>query len=426
VLENPDPTLDAILASQGIECFRPEKTPTADELHALLAMRPWDILYKRSRVLIGPAELDAAPHLHAVMLCCIGDDSVDKQACADRGVLVTNDPVSNGRSVAELVIGEMICLSRRVFEAADEVEHNRFLKSQDRRFEVRGKILGILGLGNIGKQVAQIGQALDMQIHFHDNRQVAREVGETMGWTYHPTIRELFAHADILSAHISAHDYNGRSNENVLTLEHFAAMSDKDYNSPRIFINLARGSIHRPEDLVEAVRLGHIRKAMVDVYPAEPSDAAEVWDNPYAGIPNIWGTPHIGAATLEAQPRIARHVASTSHMLSRHGMLRNCVFGSKSNVGFDTLEGIRHVMAIVHASRRGTRKAIADALYEAGVETEVSVHRDFNEYGIAYELVATDHPLTEAQLDDLVQRAADITGDARAIRAIRQMTLAEG
>lgn len=424
VVENPDPSLDLHLRAIGIEPWRPAKTPSDAEFIELMASKPWDLVFKRSRIHIGPEALDACPTLAAVMLCCIGDDSVDKQACADRGVLVTNDPISNGRSVAELVIGEMICLSRRVFDAAWETNDNQFVKSQERRYEVRGKVLGILGLGNIGKQVAQLAAAFDMRIAFHDNREVAREVGETMGWTYAPSIGELFAMSDIVTAHISAADYNGRSNEHILQAEHFAALaSERDPQSPRIFINLARGSIHTAETLIDAVREGHVRQAMVDVYPSEPADTHEKWVNPYAAVHNILGTPHIGAATLEAQPRIARHVASTTQHLSHHGLLRNCVFGSKSNIGFDTLEGIKHIVTIVHSSSRGTRKAVADALYEAGVDAEVSVHRDFNEYGIAYELVAIDRPLTSAQLDDLVRRATDLTRDSRAIRAIRQISL---
>ncbi len=423
VLENPDPSLDDHLRAAGIEPWRPEKTPSDAEVVELLRQHPWDVVFKRSRIHIGAEALDACPTLSAVMLCCIGDDSVDKIACAERGVLVTNDPISNGRSVAELVIGELICLSRRVFDAAWETNRNVFVKSQTQRFEVRGKVLGIFGLGNIGKQVGQLASALDMRIAFHDNREVAREVGETMGWTYVPTLGELFAMSDVVSAHISAFDYNGRSNENVILPEHFAAMAEKDGDSPRLFINLARGSIHSPEALIDAVNAGHIRQAMVDVYPTEPADKSDRWVNPYADVPSIFGTPHIGAATLEAQPRIARHVASTTQRLSQHGMLRNCVFGSKSNIGFDTLEGIKHVLTIVHSSRRGTRKAIADAVYEAGIESEVSTHRDFNEYGIAYELIATDRPLSEDQLDDIVRRATDITGDGKAIRAIRQISL---
>lgn len=421
VLENPDTSLDAHLRALGIEAFRPERTPTDDELIKLLESEPWELLFKRSRIEVNERVLQAAPYLHAVMLCCIGDDSVDKKACAEHGVLVTNDPISNGRSVAELVIGELICLSRRVFEATDETRVGKFVKSQERRFEIRDKTIGILGLGNIGKQVAQMAAALDMKIAFHDNREVAREVGETMGWKYAPSVRELFAMSDYVSAHISAYDYNGRSNENLLTYDHFAAFSEKDGDSPRVFINLARGSILRPEDLIRATEEGHVRQAIVDVYPSEPADTRDIWDNPYASSPNIYGTPHIGAATLEAQPRIARYVANTTQALSQNGMLRNCVFGSKSNVGFDTLEGIQHIVSIVHSSRRGTRKAIADAIYEAGFGTDVSIHRDYNEYNVAYELVAIDKPLSPAHIDDLVQRAVDLTGDPRAIRAIRQI-----
>jgi D-3-phosphoglycerate dehydrogenase len=423
VLENPDSSLDTHLRAAGIEPWRPEKTPSDEEVVEILRREPWDLVFKRSRIHIGAQALDACPSLSAVMLCCIGDDSVDKAACAERGVLVTNDPISNGRSVAELVIGEIICLSRRVFDAAWETNRNEFVKSQTQRFEVRGKVLGIFGLGNIGKQVGQLASALDMRVAFHDNREVAREVGETMGWTYAPSIGELFAMSDIVSAHISAFDYNGRSNENVILPEHFAAMGEKTQDSPRLFINLARGSIHTPEALIDAVSAGHVRQAMVDVYPTEPADTSDRWVNPYGDMPSIFGTPHIGAATLEAQPRIARHVAATTQRLSQHGMLRNCVFGSKSNIGFDTLEGIKHVLTVVHSSRRGTRKAIADAVYEAGLESEVSTHRDFNEYGIAYELIATDRPLSEEQLDDIVQRATSLTGDSKAIRAIRQISL---
>jgi D-3-phosphoglycerate dehydrogenase len=423
VLESPDPSLDVHLRAAGIEPYRPERTPTDAELLRLLESEPWELLFKRSRVEVNARVLEAAPHLHAVMLCCIGDDSVDKRACAERGVLVTNDPISNGRSVAELVMGELICLSRRVFEATDETRKGTFNKSQDRRYEIRDKVIGILGLGNIGKQVAQMAAALDMKIAFYDNREVAREVGETMGWTWAPSIRDLFAMSDYVTAHISAYDYNGRSNENAITYDHFAAFSEKESDSPRIFINLARGSIHRPEDLLRAVDEGHVRQAIVDVFPQEPADAREVWRSPYTDEKRIYGTPHIGAATLEAQPRIARYVASTTQALSHHGMLRNCVFGSRANIGFDTLEGIRNIVTVVHTSARGTRKAIADAIYDAEAGTDVSIHRDFNEYGIAYELVAIDRPLTPSEVDDIVHRAASITREPNAIRSLRQITL---
>lgn len=424
VLENPDPLLDAHLAALGIACHRPEVTPTDEAgLLRLLEQEPYELLFKRSRVEVTARVLEAAPSLFGVMLCCIGDDSVDKTACAAHGVLVTNDPISNGRSVAELVIGEMLCLSRRVFQAARELDRHEFRKSQRQRFEVHGKTLGILGLGNIGKQVARLGQALGMRVAFHDNREVAREVGITMGWEYCPTLHSLFAASDVLTCHVGATDYTGRSNDGLLQPEHFAAMSEKNHESPRVFLNLARGSIHSAEDLVAAVDDHHIEVAMVDVFPVEPANADDEWRNPYAAHPRIFATPHIGASTLEAQPRIARHVAATTQRLSHMGTLRNCVFGPNHEVGLDVSDGVDHLLTVVHSNRRGTKKAVDDAVYHAGASNLMSVHRDYNDYGIAYDVVAVDRQLDDDALRSLIEDAARLTGDDTAIRAVRRLDL---
>jgi len=421
VIENPDPTLDDHLRAIGIEPFRPATTPNEAELVRLLENEPFELIYKRSRVEITPRVLDAAPNLFAVMLCCIGDDSVDKDACAARGVIVTNDPISNGRSVVELFVGEVVCLSRRVFEAAGETNHHVFDKSQSHRFEILGKTLGVFGLGNIGKQVAQVAESLGMRIAFHDNREVAREVGETMGWTYVPNVEALFACSDIVTCHVSAYDHEGRSNERVLRYDHFAAMGARGDDSPRIFLNLARGNIYAAEDLVRAVEDGHIARAMVDVYPEEPRDKASPWVNPYAAHPQIYGTPHIGAATLEAQPRIAAYVARTTKLLSRYGRLRSCVFGGREDVGVDAGDGVQHYLTVVHSTCRGTKKAVDDAIFYAGASNLVSAHRDFDRYGIAYEVVGMDRRLSDDQLQAFISQACELTGSKTAVRAIRQI-----
>lgn len=427
VLESPDPTLDEHLKRFGIEAYRPETTPTTeDELIRLVEQDAWEVIYKRSRVQITDRVLAAAPHLHAVMLCCIGDDSVDKVACAQRGVLVCNDPISNGRSVTELVFGEILCLSRRVFEAVDETNAHRFLKAQEGRYEIHGKALGVLGLGNIGKQVAQMGTALGMKVFFHDNRELAREVGTTMGWTFVPDISELFACSDYVSCHVSATDYRGRSNAGLLRPEHFAAMGERGPASPRVFINLARGHLYAAETLIDAVGAGHLQYAMVDVFPAEPASASEPWLNPFAGEPRILATPHIGAATLEAQPRIARHVATTTQLLSERGTLRNCVFDPRASVGIESLDQGTHVVTIVHSTARGTKKAIDDAVYEAGANNLGSGHRDFHDFGIAYDVLALDRPLTLDQVRALAHNAAAITGEPDTIRSVRQMAFGAG
>lgn len=422
ILESPDPTLDDHLRSYGMEPFRPEETPSSqEELIKLIEREPWELIYKRSRVEITQRVLDAAPNLHAVMLCCIGDDSVDKVACASKGILVCNDPISNGRSVTELVFGEIICLSRRVFEAVDETNAHRFLKAQSSRFEINGKTLGILGLGNIGKQVAQMGTALGMKVVFHDNRELAKEVGMAMGWTYAPDITSLFANSDYVTCHVSATDHKGRTNAGLLQPEHFEAMGSRGDGSPRIFINLARGHIYEPQTLLDAANKGHVRYAMVDVFPSEPANAAETWVNPFAGAKNILATPHIGAATLEAQPRIARHVAMTTKLLSERGTLRNCVYAPRATVGIESLDHGTNLMTIVHSTARGTKKAIDDAIYEAGASNLGSGHRDFHNYGIAYDVVALDRQFTDEQIIALARNAAKITGEPNTIRAVRTM-----
>lgn len=421
VLENPDPTLDDHLRSIGIEPFRPAETPDEDQLIELLNSAPYELLYKRSRVPVTARVLDAAPNLFSVNLCCIGDDSVDKQACADRGVLVTNDPISNGRSVVELFLGTMICMSRRIFEAVRETNNNEWYKTQKGRFEVRGKTVGIFGLGNIGKQVAQEAVQLGMKVVFFDNRDLSREVGETMGWQSVNTIEELFRRSDVVTAHVSAFDYNGRSNDGVLKYEHFKALGDKDYASPKVFVNLARGNILDPADLLRATNEGHVGQAMVDVYPVEPRDSDDPWKNPYGDHPRIFGTPHIGAATLEAQPRIASHVAGTTRLLSRTGRLRNCVFGGKQEIGIGGDETIGSYLTVVHSCQRGTKKAVDDAIYHAGVNNITSAHRDFEKYGIAYEVVGIDKALSDEQLQGLIDEARELTGNPTAIRAIRQI-----
>lgn len=421
ILENPDESLDEHLRALGIEPVRIEVTPDEDALVELLEKDSYQLLYKRSRVPITARVLDAGKDLAAIMLCCIGDDSVDKQACAERGVLVTNDPISNARSVCELAFGEILCLSRRVFHAVRETNVSDFAKSADRRYEIKGKRLGIFGLGNIGAQVARMGEMLGMEISFFDSRPAAREVGMLLGWTSIPSLEELFADADIVTAHVSAFDYKGNDNAEVIRYEDFKAMGNKDYDSPQVFLNLARGNIHSSEALLRAVEEGHVRQAMVDVFPEEPRNRGDDWKNPYADNPNIFATPHVGAATQEAQPRIARYVANTTELLSNYGTLRNCVMAPKQLIGFEPGQ-YDHVITIVHSSERGTKKAIAGCIYDAGASNLMSAHRDFNEYGIAYEVIALDRALSEEAIQQMIERANEVSNSDNAIRAIRQLT----
>jgi len=423
VLENPDPSLDDHLRAMGIDVTRIADAPSEDELVRLVAEGRYNVIYKRSRVAITERVVQAAPELAAVMLCCIGDDSVDKDAAARHGVLVTNDPVSNGRSVAEMVIGELIMLSRRLFDSVSQMASSVWLKDNSARYELYGKRLGIVGLGNIGRQVAQLGQAMGMEILFFDSAEVPREVGLAMGWERCDTLETLFTASDFVTLHVSAEDHRGRPNQNLITYDLLKHLGDKDGESPRIFLNLARGFIVAPDDLKRAVADGHVSYAITDVFPTEPgATGSDDWANPYEGEPRILSTPHIGAATREAQPRIARYVARTTQLLSQYGMIRNCVYRPRAEIDFP-VDCASAVLAIVHVDKRGTKKAVDDAIFAAGANNLRSAHIDFPNVGIAYDVSALDQALSPEATSELAREAIRLTGDPTAIRWMRTIAL---
>lgn len=421
ILGHPDPSLDDYLEDQNIEPDR-RSTRDPDEVVRILEEGQHDLLYKRSTFEVDRRVLRASDNLASVMLCCIGDDSVDKQACAEEGVLAMNDPVSNGWSVVEMILGEMICLARRIFHATTETAKSNWTKTNDSRYELRGKSLSIIGLGHIGKEVAKMAEGFDMNIHFYDSYDVAREVGETLGWDACDSAAEAFRKGDFVTVHVSAEDCYGNSNEGLLNYEqHFSQLgADRDENSPKIFLNASRGFLFDPDDLKKAVRRGEINYAAVDVYPEEPANKSDPWKNPYEDVDEIVCTPHIGAATQEAQPRIARHKAMSTRLLNCYGAARNPVFGKGTPIALQT-EDPSYVLTVMHSDARGTKKAVDDCIYEAGLSNLQSSHQDFPRYGIAYDVNALDEPLSRTQLKTLVEAARDITGREDAIRSIRMI-----
>lgn len=424
MLENPDPSLDGLLRDIGFEVYRETETPDEARLLQLVAEHRPHLIFKRSRVEISERIVEAADDLYAVMLCCIGDDSVDKAACAARGVMVLNDPRSNGRSVVEMVIGQMLAGARRIPDAWGETSRSEWRKSAAGRYEVHGKVFGVLGLGSIGSQVARVATSLGMKVRFYDNSDVAQAVGATMDWEAVHSVDELFEQSDVLTVHLSAEDLRGRSNKNVIQRSHLLALGrGRPAESPRVFINMGRGFLYEPDDLLAAVDAGAVRQAFVDVFPIEPRNTSEAWRNPYGDNPKIHTTPHIGAATREAQPRIARKMARATKQFSHMGTVDDCVYAPKRRIDVASTAESPHILAVVHADARGTKKAVDDAIYSAGVNNLQSVHRDFPRYGIAYDLSVLDRALTDDELSALVDAARQLTGRDDAIRTIRQVAL---
>ena len=424
VVENPSIVLDTQLKAAGVEVLRLKETPTTDELISLIQAHSIQALFKRSRVPVGRNLVESCPSLLAVNLCCIGDDSVDKQACADHGVMVCNDPISNGRSVVEMVVAHLITLSRRFYETNERTRLGAWEKNNHQRYEVRGKVLGVLGLGNIGRSVARVAAALGMQVQFYDTRQVSVELGRELGWRSVSSIDDLFASSDYVTVHLSARDIFGHSNAALLSRQTLMKLgSERPENSPRIFLNLSRGFLHTAEDLKAAIEAGQIRRAAVDVFPVEPRGGTG-WTNPYADMSGVITTPHIGASTQEAQPRIAQRISKTFSDFSRQGSLRDCVFSPRMGLKLPTRHsGGGVVLAVMHSTARGTKRAIDNAIFDAGASNLSSAHQDFEHLGVAYDLAMLDKGLSAELIDALVASAAAVTGDPDAIRSVRQIAL---
>ncbi len=249
----------------------------------------------RSKTKITQRVVDAADKLLAVGAFCIGTKQIDLEACKMKGIAVFNAPYSNTRSVVELAIGEIIMLMRSTFVRSGELHNSVWKKTAAGSREVRGKVLGIIGYGNIGKQLSVLAEAMGMKVIFFDQlEKLALGNAEKRD-----SMKEVFAEADVISLHVD----DSPENVNLIGKEEFAQMKDGV-----IFINLARGFVVDIPALVEAQNSGKVAGVAVDVYPKEPKSNDEPFVSELSGQPNTILTPHIGGSTMEAQKHIGNFV----------------------------------------------------------------------------------------------------------------------
>jgi len=271
--------------------------PKALEGEALKeAIRGVHMIGIRSRTQLTEEVFEAAERLMAVGCFSVGTNQVDLSAARMRGIPVFNAPFSNTRSVAELVIGEIVMLLRRIFDRSVSAHQGGWDKSADRSFEVRGKTLGIVGYGNIGSQLSNLAESMGMRVIYHDHTDKLRH-GNTEPAD---SLATLLATSDVVSMHVPETPQTA----NMIGAAEFAAMKKGAY-----FINNARGTVVDLEALAEALKSGHLAGAAVDVFPKEPKSNAEKFVTPLQGLPNVLLTPHVGGSTEEAQERIGSEVA---------------------------------------------------------------------------------------------------------------------
>ncbi|UXN35225.1 phosphoglycerate dehydrogenase [Avibacterium paragallinarum] len=266
----------------------------------------------RSRTHLTADVLECANKLIAVGCFCIGTNQVDLEAAKMRGIPVFNAPFSNTRSVAELVLGEILLLMRNVPQANAEVHRGLWNKSATGSHEVRGKKLGIVGYGHIGSQLSIIAESLGMNVYFYDVETKlplgnAQQVG---------SLKELLASCDVISLHVP----ENASTKNLMNAERIAQLKEGS-----ILINAARGTVVDIDALAQALKAGKLRGAALDVFPVEPASINEEFVSPLRGLDNVILTPHIGGSTAEAQENIGTEVASKFVKYSDNGSTLSAV-----------------------------------------------------------------------------------------------------
>jgi D-3-phosphoglycerate dehydrogenase len=260
------------------------------------ALEGTHILGIRSRTHLTPEVFAATDRLFAVGCFSVGTNQVDLGAALRIGVPVFNAPFSNTRSVAELVIGEIVMMLRRIFPKSISAHEGGWDKSATNSFEVRGKTLGIVGYGNIGSQLANLAEAMGMRVIFHDLTDKLRH-GNTEPVA---SLDELLATADVVSLHVP----ETPATHGMIGEAEIAKMKKGSY-----LINNARGTVVDLDALARALKSGHLLGAAIDVFPKEPGSNKERFVSPLQGIENVILTPHVGGSTEEAQERIGAEVA---------------------------------------------------------------------------------------------------------------------
>lgn len=344
---------------------------------------PYHFLGIRSRTQLTPPVFAAASKLAAVGCFCIGTNQVDLDAAMLAGVPVFNAPYSNTRSVAELVLAEVILLLRGIPEKNAAAHRGRWLKSADNSYEARGKKLGIVGYGNIGTQLGVLAEALGMKVFFHDVvTKLPLGNAQPVG-----SLRELLELADVVTLHVP----ETPSTRHMIRAETLAAMKPG-----AILINASRGTVVDVEALTAHLGNKSLAGAAIDVFPAEPESNESEFRSPLRGLDNVILTPHVGGSTLEAQENIGVEVADKLARYSDTGATLSAV--NFPEVSLPRAPG-KHRLLHIHHNVPGVLSEI-NAVFS---ENNINVGGQYLQTNsrVGYVLIDVDHEYSELALQKL-------------------------
>jgi D-3-phosphoglycerate dehydrogenase len=297
-------TLAILVKEPGWTCITADKITSLPE-----ELKDADALVVRSAVQVDAALLEHAPKLRVIGRAGVGVDNIDTAAATHAGIVVMNTPGANAVAVAELTLGLMIAMCRSIPRANETMHAGKWDKKTLQGSELRGKTLGIVGLGRIGMEVARRAAAFGMELIAYDPflaPVVARENGVAL-----TSLDDVFKHSDYLTLHVGL----TAQTEGMINAHSIAIMK------PGIrIINCARGELIADAALADALQSGKVAGAALDVFHKEP-----LKDSPYFAIPSVLLSPHIAGATDEAQEAIGIQLAMQVRDYLKLGVVQNAV-----------------------------------------------------------------------------------------------------
>lgn len=348
LLENVHPVAEESLRKEGLEVET--VVGSLPEEQIIQKIQGCHILGIRSKTNINEKVLQSAKDLWAVGAFCIGTNQIDLQFANARGIPVFNAPYSNTRSVAELVVAELIALSRRLGDRNSLAHNKQWDKSVKGSREVRGKILGIIGYGHIGSQVSVLAEAFGISVIFYD---VVRKL--PLGNSKQvDKLEDVLRVSDFVTLHVP----ETPQTINLISEKQLQLMKKGAY-----LLNASRGSVVNIPDLAVALKSRHLAGAAIDVFPQEPINNDDLFSSELQGMQNVILTPHIGGSTEEAQEAIGREVSDSIISFVKRGSTIGAV--NFPHVDMPTTYGA-HRLLNVHENTPGVLRDINKIVSDLG------------------------------------------------------------
>ena len=382
LLEGIHPSATDTLQADGYtQIVSVPRALAGDELIAAIADAHF--LGIRSRTQLTERVLAQATRLTAIGAFCIGTNQIDLRAAMRRGIPVFNAPFSNTRSVAELVLAEIIMLMRGIPQKNAVLHRNGWVKSAAGSYEVRGKTLGIVGYGHIGTQIGVLAEQLGMQVVFVDT-EAKLPLGNARQLN---SLDAVLERSDIVSLHVP---------ETPQTMNMIGAAQLARMKRGSHLVNASRGTVVDIDALAAALERGHVAGAAIDVFPVEPQGNEARFESPLVKFDNVLLTPHIGGSTAEAQENIGREVAAKLVRYSDNG-------STISAVNFPEVSLPEHTgrsrLLHIHHNVPGIMASVNERFSAAGINIAAQYLRTNDEVG--YVVVDVDSTAGRVALDKL-------------------------